>query len=199
MVSCQSIVGKFIDQPSTNVLPSSDLRKSCSDDFGSAVVLVYRQFDRSNPYVSIRTDLFTQQMNFFKSQGYKVVTLDKVVRAVESKTYFGKKWIAITIDGAHRSFYTKAKPVLEQYKYPYTVFVSTEAIDQPSHQFMKWEELKEIAKSSLGDLGSHGHVQKYLLREMNEEQRKKDILSSVEKIYQILVVCHLIFLIHLGS
>ena len=183
MVSCQTLVEVFYAPSPADNIESVDSIQVCSGNSGSAVILMYRQFDEPNRYVSVATDQFTQHMDFFKEEGYEIVSLDQVVSAVQNKISFGKKWIAITIDGAHRSFYTKGKPILEEYKFPYTVFVNTESIGQ-SEEFMSWDELKSVAQSDLGAVGSHAHTQKYLLREMNSENRKIDILQSIEKIYQ---------------
>ena len=194
LVSCQSTINN--NKPSTkDQLPTNFKRNINNTDFSpngqrpcslsqnSAVVLMYHKFDEPYPRTSVTIDQFMVQMEFFKTNGYTVVPLDKVVSAAKGQIPFGEKWIAITIDDAYKSF-LKAKPILETYQYPYTVFVNTEAVDKQFKSSMTWEDLRSIAQSGLGELAAHSHTHSHLVQDISSEQRQKDILFSVERIYQ---------------
>ena len=196
-MSCQSTLNN--NTPSLDELPpsfkrklnnnnsdssdSSDKNKPCSLAQGSAVVLMYHKFDEPYKSTSVTIEQFIQQLEFFKNNGYTVVPLDKVVSAAKDHIPFGKKWIAITVDDAYKSF-LKAKPILETYQYPYTIFVNTEAVDKQYTSSMNWEDLKTIVKSGLGELAAHSHTHGHLVQDMNSEKRNRDILFSIERIYQ---------------
>jgi len=164
-------------------LKDPTLSPFCDIDTGSAVILMYHKFDEPYKSTSVTVQQFIEQMEFFKNNNYTVVTLEQVVAAIKGQIPFEKKWIAITIDDAYKSF-LKVKPILEDYGYPYTIFVNTEAIDKGFTSSMNWEDLKMIASSSLASLASHSHSHAHLVRGMNSTQRKQDILLSVERIYQ---------------
>ena len=161
----------------------SDERGPCTLQQNSAVVLMYHKFDEPYKSTSVTIEQFMEQMEFFKNNGYTVVPLNKVVSAAKGHIPFGKKWIAITVDDAYKSF-LKAKPILETYQYPYTVFVNTEAVDKKFTSSMTWEDLKSIVSSGLGELAAHSHTHGHLVQDMKSKQRKRDILFSVERIYQ---------------
>lgn len=144
---------------------------------------MYHKFDEPYKSTSVTVEQFMQQMEFFKKNGYTVVPLNTVVSAVKGQIPFGNKWVAITIDDAYKSF-LKVKPILEEYQYPYTIFVNTEAVDNNYHSSMNWEDLKTIVQSGLGELAAHSHTHSHLVQDMNTEQRQKDILFSVERIYE---------------
>ena len=170
---------RALSQAQTPALLAKD--KSCDLSQGSAVVLMYHKFDEPYESTSIGTDTFIQQMAFFKSEGYQVVSLRQLVSALkEGAIPLGGKWVALTVDDAYKSF-LKVKPVLEQYQYPYTIFVNTEAVEKGYPSSMTWEDLKGIAQSEMGDLSAHSHTHDHLLN-MSSQQRKKDILRSVELI-----------------
>ena len=161
--------------------PTSFKDKACGFSPSSAVILMYHKFDEPDESTSISVDTFTKQMAFFKEEGYQVVSLRDMVAGLKNQAIPSEsRWIALTIDDAYKSF-LKVKPVLEQYQYPYTVFVNTEAVDKGYPSAMTWEDLKEIASSPQGDLSSHSHTHKHLLN-MKSEQRKQDILRSIELI-----------------
>lgn len=195
LLSCQSTVQNNADSLDEDGDPPISLKRGVSNNGqgdtrvcdlkqGSAVVLMYHKFDESDyPSTSVTIEQFMQQMEFFKNNGYTVVSLDKIVSAVKGHIPFGEKWIAITIDDAYRSF-LKAKPILENYNYPYTIFVNTEAVDKNYISSMTWEDLKGVVQSGLGELAAHSHTHGHLVQDMNTEQRRRDILFSVERIYQ---------------
>lgn len=194
LLSCQSTVRNNVESLEEDDPPISlkrDISNNGQEDSrvcdlkqGSAVVLMYHKFDESSyPSTSVTIEQFMRQMEFFKNNGYTVVSLDKIVSAVKGHIPFGKKWIAITIDDAYKSF-LKAKPILESYNYPYTIFVNTEAVDQNYSSSMTWEDLKGIVQSGLGELAAHSHTHGHLVQDMDTEQRKGDVLVSVERIYQ---------------
>ncbi|MDE0118752.1 MAG: polysaccharide deacetylase family protein [Bdellovibrionales bacterium] len=144
---------------------------------------MYHKFDEPYKSTSVTMEQFIEQMEFFKNNGYKVVSLSKIVSAVKGHIPFGEKWIAITIDDAYKSF-LKAKPILETYQYPYTMFVNTQAVDENYKSSMSWDDLKAIVQSGLGELAAHSHTHGHLVQDMNSEQRTRDILVSVERIFQ---------------
>ncbi len=191
--SCQSTFNNNSSTPGDDLPPSfkrginnsnfSEDRGPCDLQQGSAVVIMYHKFDESYKSTSVTIEQFMEQMEFFKNNGYTVVPLDKVVSAAKGHIPFGKKWIAITIDDAYKSF-LKAKPILETYQYPYTVFVNTEAVDKQFKSSMTWEDLRSIVQSGLGELAAHSHTHSHLVQDVSSEQRQRDILFSVERIYQ---------------
>ena len=153
----------------------------CGAGSGQAVVLMYHRFDDQDLSTSITIKKFTDQMEFFRTNNHQVVSLEKVVSAVSGFTPFGEKWTALTIDDAYKSF-LKVKPILEQYNYPYTIFVNTKSVGQAG--YMNWEDLKAIQASPLGLLGAHTHSHASLARGLSTKQRKQEILVSVKEIYK---------------
>ena len=157
--------------------------RPCDLSQGSAVVLMYHKFDEPYKSTSVTIEQFKTQMEYFKNNGYKVMPLGKVVSAVKGHIPFGEKWIAITIDDAYKSF-LKAQPILEKYQYPYTVFVNTEAVDKRYSSSMTWDDLRGIVQAGFGELAAHSHTHGHLVQDMGTQERTRDILFSVERIYQ---------------
>lgn len=158
-------------------------KSGCKLYSGSASVLMYHRFDEEYESTSIELEKFTQHLQFFKDQGYSVVPISTIISAITGSIPFGEKWIAITIDDAYKSF-LKAKPILEKFNYPYTIFVNTDAVDRAHSNYMNWDDLKQIAESRLGELAAHTHTHAYLVRDLTPQERKRDIMLSVRKIYE---------------
>ena len=158
-------------------------KPGCALYSGSATVLMYHRFDEEYESTSIELEKFNQQMQFFKEQGYSIVPISTIISAVTGSIPFGEKWIAITIDDAYKSF-LKAKRILEKFNYPYTIFVNTKAVDQGHSNYMSWNDLKQITESNLGELAAHTHTHAYLVRDLTTQERRKEIMLSVKKIYE---------------
>ena len=158
-------------------------KPGCTLNSGSAAILAYHQFDEADETTSITIEKFNQHLRFFKNQGYSVVPISMIISAINGSIPFEKKWIAITIDDADKSF-LKVKPLLEQFNYPYTISINTEMVEQKHTNSMSWDDLKQIAESNLGELASQGHAQSSLVRDLTPQERQADILLSVKKIYE---------------
>ena len=171
------------EEINTQLDPNDFNRKeNCEGNSGSAVVLMYHKFDEPYKSTSVTLEQLKEHLQFFRNNGYKVVPLEKIISAVKKEIPFGEKWVAITIDDAYKSF-LKAKPILESYQYPYTIFVNTEAVSKQYPVSMNWEDLKTIAQSHLAEIGAHSHTHGHLVENKSQE-RIQDVLLSVEQIYQ---------------
>ena len=155
----------------------------CNGHSGSAVVLMYHRFGEPYESTSIKLEQFTRHLQFFKDNGFSVVSIETLISAINGDVPFSGKWVVITVDDAYKSF-LRVKPALEKFQYPYTIFVNTEAVDQKHSDYMNWRQLKAISQSSLGELAAHTHTHSHLVRGLTPQQRRADILLSVEKIYK---------------
>ena len=187
--SCQSTEQSRLGATNLSAKGSSASRQTansgenCTLEQGSAVIFMYHRFNEPYKSTSVTTQQLKEQFEFLKNNGYKVVPLSQVVLALRGEVPFGEKWVALTIDDAYKSF-LQALPLFEEYDYPYTLFVNTEAVDQQLPSAMTWSDIQSLASSDLSDLGAHTHSHGYLIRDMSPAEREKDILLSVEKIYQ---------------
>lgn len=157
---------------------------ACMQAKGQAVVVMYHQFNAPYPSTSVTADQLQSHINYFLSSGFNIVPLKTIVDYVKNKIPIPDKTIAITLDDAYRSAYKIAHPIFKKYKIPYTVFVNTEGIDRGFKAYMTWGHLREISKSGLASLQAHGHVHGRLVRNFNSTERKKDVLTSVRRIYK---------------
>ena len=156
----------------------------CSKLQGQAIVVMYHQFDGLHPSTSVTTDQFISHLNYFLSSGFKIISLEKLMYYIKSKKAIPDKTVVITIDDAYASVYKKAHPLFLKYKIPYTLFVNTEGVDKGYKAYMTWDQLREVSKSGLASLQAHSHSHGHLIRTFTSEQRKKDVLFSVQRIYE---------------
>ena len=141
--------------------------------WANAHIFVYHRFGDSR-YPSTNTTIkeLKSQFEYFKTNGYKVVPLKKLVIALKQKQKIPQKWVVLTIDDNFKSFYTNAFSVFKKYGYPFSMFVYVEATQRGYHDYLSWEQLKEISKYGTLEFHSYGHKH---MTYLNNEEIKKDL------------------------
>ncbi len=128
----------------------------------NAVVLMYHRFGEDRyPATSIRLDQFDKQLSYLEKNGFSVVPLTAVVKALEGKGTLPDDAVAITVDDAYRSVYENAFPRLKARNWPFTVFVSTDAVDKKFKGMLTWDQMREMASQGVtfaNHTASHAHL-----------------------------------------
>ena len=150
---------------------------------GSAIVLMYHRFEaKEYPSTSISKENFYSQLLYLKENNFKVLPLSRLVDFFYNNNPLPSKSIFITIDDAFKSFYNHAFPILKEFNFPFSVFLSTDFVDKKEQSdFMSWEMIKEI-KQNEGSIFNHSHKHQSFLKK-NLEEVKKDI-STADQILQ---------------
>src|SRR6266550_4167702 len=122
-----------------------------------------------NP-TAVSTSTMGRQLALLHARGYVAFTFRDLMSNLESGT-LPKRAVAITFDDGYRSTLT-AKPVLDSFDYPATVFVVTDYVDDGTlldwpgiHEWhrtghaeelrsLRWDELESLASDGW-EIGSH--------------------------------------------
>lgn len=123
---------------------------------GSANVVMYHRFgEDTHPSTNTTLEQFDAHIEELLSGGYTVLPLDDLVAKLRNKEEIADKTVAITMDDGYVSIYTNAYPRLKKAGLPFTIFLSTDAIDRgyPSH--MSWAQVQELAKDPLVSIAAH--------------------------------------------
>ncbi|MFH1359937.1 MAG: polysaccharide deacetylase family protein [Candidatus Omnitrophota bacterium] len=131
---------------------------------------------------------FAWHMEFLKTHGYRVISLQELIDAIETKNPLSRKSVVITFDDGYRDNYTHAFKVLKKYNFPATIFVAVDQIGDDDK--LTWEQILEMEKNGI-DIGSHTLDQTYLPSVSLAEQERQIKLSKeiLEKKLGHLVCC----------
>jgi peptidoglycan/xylan/chitin deacetylase (PgdA/CDA1 family) len=148
-------------------------------------VLLYHHVSADTPRsTSISPDEFAGHMAYLQEQGYQVIELGKALSLLQAGEEVPDKSVAITFDDAWRNIYTNGLPILEQYNYPFTVFVNTDPVDQNNRMAMTWDMLRDM-KQRGGTLANHTTDHDYLVRKADYgSQWLADTLANIDKAQQ---------------
>ncbi|MHA1565144.1 MAG: polysaccharide deacetylase family protein [Alphaproteobacteria bacterium] len=127
-----------------------------------AVILMYHRFGETKyPTTNIQLEQFEAHLRILSSEGYTVLPVAEIVAAIRNGTPLPDKTIGITIDDAYLSVFIQAWPMLRDAGMPFTLFVSTDAVDQGLGGFMSWAQIRELRDAGVtigGHSASHGHM-----------------------------------------
>ena len=154
----------------------------------NAVVFMYHHFGKSQyPSTNIRLEQFEKHLDYLEKNNYNVLSLSEILRDLENKRTLPPKTVAITIDDAYKSVYTKAYPMLKERNFPFTVFVNTSAIGRNSVVYITWEDMREM-KSYGGEFLNHSSTHDYLKPKKNERKQEwqKRIKKELEDAQRVL-------------
>ena len=122
----------------------------------SAVILQYHRFgEDSYPTTSVTIDQFEGHIEHLTSGGYTVLPVPEILAALDAGRPLPERTVGITIDDATHSTFVEAWPRLEATGFPFTVFVSTDPVDQGHAGIMSWDELRQLVAAGV-TIGNHG-------------------------------------------
>ena len=136
-----------------------------------------------NP-TAVSPDVLAKQLSLLRARGYVGFTLRDLVANLDAGTLPGRA-VAITFDDGYAST-LRAKPILDAFNYPATVFVVTGFVDSGSllrwpgidqwHggeyadelQSLRWADLEALTQSGW-EIGSHTRTHAFLPRRARDE------------------------------
>jgi len=77
-----------------------------------------------NKGLVITPETLRKHIRFFKSRGYRFISLDELATILETKKTINEKYICLTLDDGYRDNFTYGLPVFEAEQVPVTVYVT---------------------------------------------------------------------------
>ena len=122
----------------------------------SAVILQYHRFgEDAYPSTSVTIEQFEAHIEHLSTGGYTVLSVPEILAALDVGRSLPDRTIGITIDDATRSTFVEGWPRFEAAGFPFTVFVSTDPVDQGHASIMSWDELRQLVEAGV-TIGNHG-------------------------------------------
>lgn len=141
---------------------------------------MYHRFGEDDyPSTNIALDQFAAHIAELRTGGYTVLPLPDIVAALKDGSALPDHALAITIDDAYRSVYSEAWPRLREAGLPFTVFVSTDAVDQGQAGMMTWEQVRELAAAGV-TIGHHGAAHAHMAGR-TEQSNADDIAKATRR------------------
>lgn len=118
--------------------------------------------------MSVRTSALREQFAWLRENSYQPISVADIRAAHRNEKTLPKKAVLLTFDDGYRSFYTRVYPLLQAYNWPALWAPVGKWVDTPLDQkvkfgdeyverehFSTWEQIAELAKSPLIEIGGH--------------------------------------------
>jgi len=142
-----------------------------------------------HPYyrMTIPPGLFSEQMKWLHDAGYKALSMDQLLGFLRSEKQQEEKFVVLTFDDAYRDFLTEAWPILQDYGFTATVFVSTGMVGKTflGRECLTWKEIRELYLSGVS-FGSHT-VHHAELSELDWPDIERELSESKKRLEDELV------------
>ncbi|WP_336079641.1 polysaccharide deacetylase family protein [Thalassospira sp. CH_XMU1448-2] len=149
-------------------------------DASSAVVFMYHRFGEGEyPSTNIRPEQFKEHVAELTNGNYTVMGLPQIVEALENGKGLPDRTVGITVDDAYRSVYETAWPIFRANNMPFTVFVSTEQLDDGFANYMTWDMVREMVKAGV-TIGGHSQHHSHL-PDLDIEAVKAELAHAAER------------------
>ena len=140
---------------------------------GYVTVLLYHRFDEpQHPTTNTQVEMFRQQLEYLREKGYRVLDMGEFRQLLEERKPFPSKAVLITIDDPYRCIYEKAYPVLQEFGYPFAVFVNASPLYSDLPGYMTWEMVEEMHRQGV-TIGNHTYYHPRLGRPQSGQSREE--------------------------
>jgi peptidoglycan/xylan/chitin deacetylase (PgdA/CDA1 family) len=158
----------------------------------SAVVLLYHHVSDHTPAItSVTPDRFQEQLQYLADNQFQIWPLPEIIQRLQRRQALPDKVVAISFDDGYLSVYEHAYPLLKQRGWPFTVFVSTDAVDRQYPNHCNWQQLKTMQQHGAATIANHSSSHDHLaFRPGNEspgqwrERVRSDITKAQQRIEQ---------------
>jgi len=173
------------------IIPCFFLR---SREKGIIILTYHRVFGLVDKEMDISVQTFERQMAYLAGK-YKLVSLDDIKNCESAEQLVAdsrQDVVAVTFDDGYEDFYLNAFPILSKYGIPVTLYIATSFVDTETNfpfdqdlspelkeksKSLKWNQIKEMANSSLVTIGSHSHTHRYFDR-LDRHAAERELCES---------------------
>ncbi len=163
----------------------------------AAIILQYHHVSTETPRsTSVTPEEFRIHLQYLKDKKYQVIGLDTLLAQLQQGKEPADNAVAITFDDGYDNIYHQAHPILQDFGFPYTVFLSPALIDRKEGPVMSWQQIKQLQKDGV-IIANHSSYHDHLAAPNKGESKaqwlkrvKTDILLAQTQLEQQLGIKH---------
>ena len=164
----------------TNISLAQEVKENKINKVNYATVIMYHRFgEKRYPSTNIRIEQFLEHIDELLKPKYNVIDIKDGLKAIENIKLVRDRSVIITIDDAYSSVFKYAWPILKKYNLPFTLFVSTDVIDNKTPGYMSWEEIRTLRDNGVtigSQTKSHPHM-----HNLNQDQLIYELSKSNDR------------------
>src|SRR5439155_20017334 len=131
--------------------------------------------DRLGADLSVRPDMFAQEMKLLATDGFHTMTIDDLAAVILNGAPLPNHPIILTFDDGYEDFYTAAYPVLRRYGLGATSFVITGRVGQGG--YLTWDQMLKMQATGLVQFESHT-VHHVMMTRISLARAQRELIDS---------------------
>ncbi len=134
-----------------------------AQEHGQASIFIYHRFGETQyPTTSVSIAQLEAHIAELKSGRYQVMSLDAIIDALAAGQPLPEHAVAISIDDGFATTYTQAWPRLRAAGLPFTLFITTQVIDEKSSSILSWDQIREMLAGGGVTIGHHSGAHQHM-------------------------------------
>ena len=157
----------------------------------AAVMLIYHHVADDTPRVSsVTADELRQHLQYLKDNNFQVIGLDILIDQLKNDKPIADNAVVLTFDDSFENNYTTAHPILMEFGYPYTIFISPGSIYNRVGPVLNWDQVRKMADDGVlvaNHAMNHEHMTRLESGESEAEwlaRMEQNILEAERRIKQ---------------
>lgn len=154
-----------------------------------ATIILYHHVSESTPEsTSVAPAIFRQHLDHLRDEGFNVMPLPELLDALNERRQIPDKSIAITFDDGYISIFDTAFPILQEYGFPFTLFVNTQPLNDKMAGYMSWAQVKQMGEAGVtiaNHMENHPHMVDSLAGEdgaARDQRLREELLRAQARI-----------------
>ncbi|MBV2130899.1 polysaccharide deacetylase family protein [Rheinheimera sp. SM2107] len=152
-------------------------------------MLIYHHVASDTPRVSsVTATELRQHLQYLQDHNFKVIGLDVLIDQLKQGKPIADNAVVITFDDSFENNYTTAHPILMEFGYPYTIFISPGSIDNKVGPVLSWDQVRKMAADGVL-VANHAMNHEHMTERENGETEadwlariKQNILTAEQRI-----------------
>ena len=143
-------------------------------------ILMYHSVSNDKSTLCVTPETFKRQMKFLDDNGYSVITIEELVKAIKDGKQYLPRTVVLTFDDGLADNFTYAFPVLVKHGMPATIFLVTGNMDKEDG-YLTWDQVRLMQKNGIM-FGGHTRNNVYLPSITDEVGLWNEIAGSREDV-----------------
>ncbi len=132
-------------------------------------ILIYHRFGKDANKMTVTPKAFEDQLQLLNQQNYTVIPLLHLQEFLLGKRTLPKKAVVITIDDGYQSVYHLARPLIEKYQVPVTLFLYSDYINRGG---LTHQQIRELKTTGLISIQAHSKTHANLSHQRPDESKQ---------------------------
>lgn len=146
-------------------------------------LLMYHHVSETAPRsTSVTPDELRSHLTYLTENNFNIVNLPTALAGIQGKIPLPDKAVVITFDDAYQDIFTQGRPILNEFKVPWALFVTTDPIGEIPGEYMSWTQVKTLHEEGVF-IGNHSQDHAHLPRrnkDESESQWQQRVLDNIE-------------------